>query len=94
MLAIYSRGGQMVKVKLNRRFVDLLLARRNMSQNALAKSLGLSSGYLAQLMNGDRHPSPQLRQRMLDVLNPLSFDDLFIVEHSHKGPEDNGHRAG
>ncbi len=72
----------MVKVKLNRDFVEVLLARRNMSQNSLARMLGLSSSYIAQLMNGDRCPGPRLRQHMLDVLNPMSFDDLFIIEHS------------
>ena len=71
----------MVKVRLNRDFIDILLARRNMSQNSLARMLGLSTGYIAQLMNGDRYPSPRLRQRILEILNPLSFDDLFIVEH-------------
>jgi len=74
----------MVKVRLNRDFVDILLARRNISQNSLARMLGLSSGYMAQLMNGDRYPSPKLRQRILEILNPLSFDDLFIVEHTHE----------
>ena len=74
----------MVKVRLNRDFVDILLARRNMSQNSLARMLGLSTGYMAQLMNGDRYPSPRLRQRILEILNPLSFDDLFIVEHVHE----------
>ena len=73
----------MVKVRLNRDFIYLLLARRNMSQNSLARMLGLSSGYMAQLMNGDRCPGPKLRQRILEILNPLSFDDLFIIEHSH-----------
>ena len=73
----------MVKVRLNRDFLDILLARRNMSQNSLARMLGLSTGYMAQLMNGDRYPSPspRLRQRILETMNPLSFDDLFIVEH-------------
>ena len=74
----------MVKVRLNRDFIDILLARRNMSQNSLARMLGLSTGYIAQLMNGDRYPSPRLRQRILEILNPLSFDDLFIVEHVHE----------
>ena len=74
----------MVRVRLNRDFVDILLARRNMSQNSLARMLGLSTGYMAQLMNGDRYPSPRLRQRILEILNPLSFDDLFIVEHVHE----------
>ena len=71
----------MVKVRLNRDMVDILLVRRNITQNALARRLGLSSGYMAQLMNGVRYPGPRLRRRMLDLLFPLTFDDLFIVEH-------------
>lgn len=75
----------MVKVRLNREFVELLLARRNLSQNALARQLRLSSSYIAQLMNGTRYPGPRLRQRILEELNPLSFDDLFVIEHWDDG---------
>jgi transcriptional regulator with XRE-family HTH domain len=82
----------MVKVRLNGDFVALLLARRNMSQNSLAKLLGLSTGYMSQLMNGDRYPSPRLRRRILQTLNPLSFDDLFIVEHVNE-QDPTGNRA-
>jgi transcriptional regulator with XRE-family HTH domain len=84
---------EMVRVRLNREFVELLLARRNISQNSLARSLGLSSGYLAQLMNGARYPSPRLRRRILEMLNPLSFDDLFIIEHPDAVREDEGRRG-
>ncbi len=71
----------MVKVMLNRNVVYQLLGRRNISQRGLAKSLGVSSGYLTQLLNGDRCPSATLRQKMLQVMNPLTFDDLFLMEH-------------
>ena len=56
------------------------VARQNVSQNELAVKLGISSGYMSQLVCGTRCPSPRLRRRMLDFLGPLTFDDLFIVE--------------
>ncbi|MDO8688573.1 MAG: helix-turn-helix transcriptional regulator [Dehalococcoidia bacterium] len=71
----------MVKVRLNRNVVYQLLGRRNISQRGLAVSLGVSSGYLTQLLNGERCPSARLRQKMLQVMNPLTFDDLFLMEH-------------
>lgn len=70
----------MVKVRINRNVVYQLLGRRNISQRRLAKSLGVSSGYMTQMLNGDRCPSARLRQKMLEVLNPLTFDDLFLIE--------------
>jgi transcriptional regulator with XRE-family HTH domain len=71
----------MVKVRINRNVVYQLLGRRNISQRRLARSLGVSSGYMTQMLNGDRCPSARLRQKMLQVLNPLTFDDLFLIEH-------------
>jgi transcriptional regulator with XRE-family HTH domain len=57
------------------------MARRNLSQNDLAKQLGVSSGYMSQLLCGSRRPSPRLRRRMLESLSPLGFDDLFVLEN-------------
>ena len=50
--------------------------RRNLTQNQLANLLGLTSGYLSQVINGVKSPSAALRQRMQDVLG-AEFDDLF-----------------
>ena len=50
--------------------------RRNLTQNQLAVLLGLTSGYLSQVINGVKSPSAALRQRMQDVLG-AEFDDLF-----------------
>lgn len=52
------------------------IGRLNISQNALARKLGLTSGFLSQLLTGKRLPSPDTRQRLQDALG-LSFDDLF-----------------
>ncbi len=69
----------MVKVRLNRRALELVIAKRNMSQNMLAIRTGSSGGYISQLMRGVRYPSPKIRQKILDALSPLTFDDLFII---------------
>ena len=69
-----------IRVKLNQAAVLRAIARRNMSQNMLAIRAGLSSGYISQLMCGTRDPSPRAREKLQSVLNPLTFDDIFIIE--------------
>ena len=56
------------------------VARQNLSQNEMAVKLCISKSYMSQIVSGTRCPSPRLRRKMLDVLSPLTFDDLFIVE--------------
>lgn len=53
------------------------IARRNWSQNRFAARCGLTSGHLSQLLSGKRQPGPDVRQRLLDALVPMAFDDLF-----------------
>jgi len=67
---------------LNAESVWDLLNRPNMSQNELAAKAGLTSGYLSQLLNGNRHPSPATRRRLQEVL-VAEFDELYIVEAPH-----------
>jgi len=69
-----------IKVKINKSVVLKETARRNMSLNMLAHKAGISSGYISQLISGDRCPSPQLREKIQQALQPLTFDDIFIME--------------
>jgi transcriptional regulator with XRE-family HTH domain len=75
----------MIRVKLNQTAVMKAMAKRNMSQNMLAIRIGSSSGYVSQLMCGTRIPSPRMRERLLGVLAPLGFDDIFIIEEEGNG---------
>lgn len=59
------------------------MARQNISQNELAKKLGITSGYMSQLVCGTRYPSPKVRQRILDVLD-MDFDDVFLIERDER----------
>ena len=73
-----------IRVRLNQTAVLRAIARRNMSQNMLAIRASISSGYISQLMCGTRYPSPKVREKLQGVLNPLAFDDIFIIEESVK----------
>ena len=59
-----------------------ILARKNMSQNWLARQLGVSSGYMSQLMTGVRNPSPDLRIKILERLkmDESGFDKVFEIK--------------
>ena len=69
----------MVKVFLRADSIEKLLARKNMSQNWLAAKIGISSGYISQLVNGERCPSPKIREKIQDVFKDKKFDDLFYI---------------
>jgi transcriptional regulator with XRE-family HTH domain len=70
----------MIKVKIKKVVVEKEVARRNLSLNRLAIKAGISSGYISQLISGERYPSPQLREKLQKALQPLTFDDIFILE--------------
>lgn len=53
------------------------LAKLNISQNRLASKLGITTGYMSQLLGGTRYASPELRQRLLNILPGIDFDGLF-----------------
>jgi len=77
-----------IRVRLNQSAVLRAIARRNISQNMLAIRSGISSGYISQIMCGTRNPSPAVRQKLQDILKPLTFDDIFIIEESENGSKD------
>ena len=68
------------RVRLKQRCVWDRLDQLKLSQNELARTVGITSGYLSQLMSGSRCPSAEMRQRLQDILGIDSFDDLFILE--------------
>ena len=68
------------RVRLKQRGVWDRLDQMHMSQNEMAHEVGITSGYLSQLMSGTRCPSAEMRQRLQEVLGIDSFDDLFSLE--------------
>lgn len=72
---------RLFNAKINCNTIFHYLLQENISQNELAEKLSISSGYMSQLVNGRRCPSPKLRKKMLHVLSPLPFNDLFYLEN-------------
>lgn len=52
------------------------LVRLNLSQNELARHLGLSSGFMSQLLTGRRYVGPRTRRLLMKRL-ALTFDQLL-----------------
>ena len=72
------------KVRLRAEEVWDRLNRSNMSQNDLARLLGISSGHISRLLNGRRDPSPSMRRRLMEGLGCWEFDELFVVVSLHE----------
>jgi len=53
------------------------LAKRNISQNRFARLCGLSSGYMSQLISGERFAGPRTRQKILDAFPMMEFEQFF-----------------
>ena len=81
-----ARREAFLKVRLRALATWEHLARQNLSQNELASRLGITSGYLSQLINGQRCPSARIRRRLLEIIPGVAFDDLFVVEHRDTEP--------
>ena len=74
------RKQTLYRVRLRAEAVWELLNRLNLTQNELARRIGRSSGYLSQLINGERCPSPETRRRLMQVLGVSDFDVIFVME--------------
>ena len=68
--------GQALRFRL-KPSVRMAVAKENVSQNHLARSCGVTSGFMSQLLSGRRNAGPAVRARLLEHLPGLSFDDLF-----------------
>ena len=71
-----------MKVAIRYNKIRKILARKNMSQNCYAMRLGVSSGFMSQLMSGVRNPSPALREKILGELklDESGFDEIFELK--------------
>jgi transcriptional regulator with XRE-family HTH domain len=70
----------MVRTRINGMAVYDFMARNNLSQKEWAERVGISQCYASQLVCGTRCPSPRLRRRLLQVMTPLEFGQLFAVD--------------
>jgi DNA-binding transcriptional regulator YdaS (Cro superfamily) len=48
----------------------------------LARLIGRTSGYVSQMLNGERCPAPETRKRLMAALEVSRFEELFILEEN------------
>lgn len=70
-----------MKVNLRSKEIKRILIRKNKSQNWFAHRIEVSTGYMSQLMDGSRCPSPKVREKIMNNLPDYSFDDLFAIKN-------------
>ena len=80
----------MTHVTINRSAFEIALAKKNLTQNGLARKIKVTSGFMSMMMTGKRQASATTRRRILQCLRGYTFDDLFIIEQSKDG---DGHQA-
>ena len=71
-----------VRARLRSEVVWRELTRRNMPQNELARRVGISSGYLSQLLSGARCASARVRAGLQEKLEIERFEELFVLEQA------------
>ncbi len=70
-----------MKTFLKTKALQKILIRKNKSQNWFAHRIEVSTGYMSQLMDGSRCPSPKVREKIMNNLPDYCFDDLFAIKN-------------
>ncbi len=56
------------------------LVHAGMSQNALARLIPVTSGYMSDLMRGSKSPSLYIQRRLQFIMGGCRYEDLFVNE--------------
>lgn len=77
-----------LKVKLKSKQIQIYFIRQNLSQNGVARKMGICSGYISQLMNGKRFASARVRIKLQKIFADKTWDDLFEIIERKKIEEE------
>jgi transcriptional regulator with XRE-family HTH domain len=69
-----------MKIKLKAQVIREILNQKKKSQSWLATRIGITRGYMCQLMTGSRNPSPRMQLKILEVLKDYRPLDLFTLQ--------------
>jgi len=72
----------MIRMNLKTDSVAMRLVRRGTTQNAFAREVGVTSGFMSQMLSGMRCPGPATRRKIMAApsMKGFTFDDLFDIE--------------
>lgn len=70
----------MVKVEVkNTNIIRLEIAKKGMSMRSFSKMIGVSQGYLSQILSGKKNPSPIVAYKISNGLDS-SVDEFFFIQ--------------
>ncbi len=75
----------MLRVSIKHCNLEKALIRHNYTRKLLACKMGVSRNYLSSIFSGKREPSAAIRERLLEMFQGYTFDDLFTIEESDDG---------
>lgn len=63
-----------------------LIIKSGFSIRGFGVAAGISTGYVNQVLNGKRNPSPQTAKKISDALRK-EFEDIFFIENGYKSDQ-------
>jgi transcriptional regulator with XRE-family HTH domain len=65
------------------KLIKKLLLINGFSQRSLAKQIDVTSGYISQIINGERNPSGKIAKNICNALN-VPFEEIFFIDNAYK----------
>lgn len=72
---------------INKRTLELQLARKFLTQVKLAEQIGMTKENLSRIVQGHQKPTPDNCRKLCEALD-VTFDELFIVADGGTCPSD------
>lgn len=68
------------KVTVRKEVLEKKLIIMNKTLGWLSRQMDTDQSYLTKILKGDRHPSPLIRQKMMDALEIKKWNELFVIK--------------
>jgi len=74
-----------IRVLLNSDNIRILMAKKNMTSRKVSYKLGTTEFYVSQMLSGRRSPSPQMREKIMNVFGRRNWDMIFKIDTNTTG---------
>ena len=68
-----------MRIFLNSKSVQIILAKKNKSLTWFAEEVNISQSYVSMLLNQEKSPSPELRNRIQKVFANHKWEEVFTI---------------
>lgn len=68
-----------MRIKLNSINIRIYIGKKNKTNGWFAEQLDVTPQYVSYMLNGQKNPSPQVREKITKVFSGKAWDDLFKI---------------